>query len=515
MSGSLSHFEKMTHDPLIAAALLGSARSAVLPPPPDESLQNIWDALAALDPADAILQALAMTRALHRGGGKLRTEEEVVPSSTAESLDPFPPGAVDVLMRLLKGEFPEVLPEWLAFAAGSRRVLPGRVLPELLAAGAKDPSLRPGIRQLAGERGLWVARRYDKFLWIIDDQNVMEEAWEDGSPVERITWLRQTRTKDPAKALEAVISHWPGEDPSMRESILRVIFENPLPSDESWLEQHVLNDRRQEVRGLAVASLVCIPDSAFRWRALERVRSRVTLQSRLQNRVIMVEPPEKFDPSWSADGMKEKPPQGTGEKAWWLRQMIAAVPLDEWPELLGCGPDELFGFAMDQDWKEPLLLGWIDAAIRIPARALAERFVPFLAALDPWPVALPPKTVVISSLLDAQPAAKRVSLLDGIAKTLPASAAIDLLVRCPTAPAAGGVKGEGEAMLAVIDDALVSTPTQLNRPQARALALSVPQEGIPERLERLAKLPDLSPAAEEFATTLEFRRSLAAHFKQS
>lgn len=441
----------------------------------------------------------------------MRIEEEAGPGSTAESRGLFPPGAVDVLARLLKGEFPEVLPEWMAFATASHRVVPGRVLPELLAAATKDTSLRSGVHHLAGERGLWIARRYPKFSWMIDGENVMHEAWDDGSPAERITWLRQTRTKDPAKAQEAVVSHWPGEDAVMRESILRVIFEKPIPGDEPWLEQHVLNDRRQEIRGLAAASLACIPNSGFRSRALERARSRVRLQRRLLKRVIMVEPPDKFDPSWSADGMKEKPPQGTGEKAWWLRQIITAVPLEEWPELLGCGADELFGFAIDQDWKEPLLLGWIDAAARVPARALAERFVPFLAVLDPWPAAALPRAVVISSLLDALPAAKRVSLLDGIVKKLPVSAALDLLVRCHPTPMAG----EGKAMLAVIDEALVSIPTLLNRPQARALALCIPQEGIRERLERLAKLPDLSPAAGEFATTLEFRRSLAAHFKQS
>lgn len=499
----------MTHDPLIATALLGTARMAVVPPPPDSSLENTWSALGAQDPADAVLQALALTRALHRGGTKLQVAVGTVPACGSESRASFSSGAIDALMRLLKGEFSEVLHEWMCLALASGRVLPGRVFPELLAAASKDYSLRPIVRKLAGERGPWVARRHQKFSWLLEDQKVVDEAWDDGLPVERIAWLRQTRAADPSRALVAVVSHWPGEDAAMREAILRVIAENPLPSDESWLEQQALNDRRQEIRELAATTLACVPDSAFRKRALERIRSRVKLQRRLLKRSITVEPPTAFDPSWAADGLKEKPPQGTGEKAWWLRQMIALIPLDEWPGLLGCEAGELFGFPVDRDWHEPLLLGWIDSARRMPDRALPAQFVPFLAALDPWPVAALPRTVVLSLLLDALPAAGRFRLLDGVVKKLPIPSALDLLARCREAPPAG----EGKAVLTVIDTALLSIPTAFNRSQARSLALCIPQDGIPPRLELLAKLSELSPAAEEFATTLEFRRSLPTHFK--
>ena len=40
----------------------------------------------------------------------------------------------------------------------------------------------------------------------------------------------------------------------------------------------------------------------------------------------------------------------------------------------------------------------------------------------------------------------------------------------------------------------------------------MPHDGIQPRLEKLAKLAELSAAAEEFATTLEFRRSMISHF---
>ena len=55
--------------------------------------------------------------------------------------------------------------------------------------------------------------------------------------------------------------------------------------------------------------------------------------------------------------------------------------------MLDLGENELFSTTIDKDWQDPLVLGWIDSARRMPRRALAQRFLPFIAALDPWPPA--------------------------------------------------------------------------------------------------------------------------------
>lgn len=499
----------MIQDPLITTALLGTSRMAVLPPPPDTSMEPTWNAIGINDPADAVLQGLALTRAMHRGGTKLRRESASIPVCDPDPKDLLSAGAVDIFLRLLKGEFPEVLSECLGLAFVSGRILPGRVLPQLLEAATKDHSLRPTSRKLAGERGIWIARRYHKFSWITDDQKVVDSSWEDGTPVERITWLRQVRSSEPSRALEAVVSHWSGEEVAMRESILRLISENPFPSDEAWLEQQALTDRRQEVRDLAAVSLASLPGSAFRKRVLGRIGTHVKIQRRLLKRAIMVEPPGGFDPSWATDGIKEKPPQGTGEKAWWLRQMISLVPMDEWPDLLGCTKSDLFSLSIEGDWKDVILLGWLDSARRMPTRALAGQIVPYFAKLTPWPIALPRRETALTAILDTISPSQRFELLDIIANDVGPPVMLELLSRCREAPPAGS----GAVSLAVIDAAIPVLFRSLTRPQARALALCIPQIGIQPRLETLAKLPELPPAAEEFATTLEFRRSLPTHFK--
>ena len=193
----------------------------------------------------------------------------------------------------------------------------------MLAAAAKNPALRAAVPALAGERGLWIARRHRNYAWMLEGTAVDENAWDDGDPAERLAWLRQTRAADPSRAAAAIAAQWSGEDASMRESILRIIGESPQACDEPWLEGLALKDRRQEIRELAATALSDLPDSGFQSRAVARVRGRVKIERRFLKRVIAIDPPAAFDPAWAADGIKEKPPQGIGEKAWWLRQMIA------------------------------------------------------------------------------------------------------------------------------------------------------------------------------------------------
>ena len=114
----------------------------------------------------------------------------------------------------------------------------------------------------------------------------------------------------------------------------------------------------------------------------------------------------------------------------------------------------------------------------------------------------------MAGMLDALTHNERFEALDGLVRDLTVPLALDLLARCGEPPP----PGKGKAILALLDQALVTIPTPFVRPQARALAVCIPQDGIQPRLDKLAKLTELSAAAEEFATTLEFRRSLISHF---
>ncbi len=498
----------MTHDPLISTALLGTARMSAMPPPPHPSLEKTWQAIDRENPAAAVLQALALSRTLRMAGAGTVLNSGETSISPPEKHQPLPAAGVDLAMRLLSGEFPEILPEWMGLATATNRTLPPRVLPELLAMAAKNRAHRPSAIILAGERGQWIARRHEEFSWLLEASQVGEDAWETGTPPERLAWLCQTRATDPATAAETISSHWPDEDAPFREAILHLVSESPQPCDESWLESLALADRRQDIRELATISLVKIPGTAFHTRATSRIRDHVKIQRRLMKRTIAIEPPAAFDPAWAADGIREKPPRGIGEKAWWLRQLVSLIPLDQWPGLLDIPQDDLFSLPREKDWQEPLLAGWMESAIRFPHRSLAGKFVPFVSTLDPCPAGSPTQPQVIQGILGKLPATAQFTILDKLAKTLAPPFALDLLARTGSHPP----EGHGKAILSILDEAISRRTTFLTRPQARSLAICIPPTQIQSRLERLAKLPALSSPAEEFATTLEFRRTMLSHF---
>jgi hypothetical protein len=484
---------------------------SAMPPAPDPCLEETWKKLDSENLAAAILSALALTRTLRIAGAEtLATSEETV-VCPSEKNGYLPAIGIDLAMRLLSGEFPEILPEWMLLATATDLILPPRVLPELLSMAGKNQSLRAAASRLAGERGLWIARRNPEFSWLLEGSEVGEDAWETGQPSQRIAWLRQTRADHPSAAADVIASHWAGEDAAMREGIMRLVSEDPQPCDDGWLESLALADRRQDIRELAAVSLMKIPASAFRARAIARLRGCVKTERRLLKRIITVTPPAAYDPAWAADGIKEKPLQGIGEKAWWLRQITAQVPLEDWPDLLSLDRDELFSVSREKDWEESLLAGWIESARRFPDRAISELFIPFIAKTEPWPQGAHLRPQLLQGLLESLPADQRYDILDQLAKILEPPFALDLLARCGS-PDSGG---KGKAILSLLDREMSEKSTYLTRPQARALAICIPPAQIKPCLERLAKLPSISPPAEEFATVLEFRRTLPNHFTTS
>ena len=306
----------MTSEPLISAALLGTARSPVLPAAPDAALEEIWHAIPRENPAAALLQALALTRSLHRAGAKPQSVPDANGRSPCppESRELLPAAAIDFARRLLAGEFPELLREWIHHATATGKILPARALPEFLAAATQSPALRDAVPQLVGERGFWIARRHSQFSWLLESSSSVEETdWTDGPPAARLAWLRQTRAANPDYAATLIASHWPDQDAAMRESMVSHVADQPHPCDEAWLESLALKDRRQEIRDSAARALMALPDSAYLRRALDRARQFVGIKRQFFKSSIHIEEPAVFDPTWADDGIKAKPPQGTGE----------------------------------------------------------------------------------------------------------------------------------------------------------------------------------------------------------
>lgn len=112
-------------------------------------------------------------------------------------------------------------------------------------------------------------------------------------------------------------------------------------------------------------------------------------------------------------------------------------------------------------------------------------------------------------MLDAMPADARQDMLDRLAKLLDPTFALDLLGRCRNPE----IDQKDSAIFSLLEKELSAKATFLTRPQARSLATSIPAAQIQPVLEKLAKLPEITSPAEEFATVLEFRRTMISQFQ--
>jgi hypothetical protein len=343
---------------LVAATLVGTDRR-----PFDVVLGPAM--AAAGSPADPL--DVAATVWAYQAVGRLPPIATTAPPAPA-SVDERPPppeGAVAALRSIL--ERPAYLPllrEWLALAAGAGMRLPPDVLPTLFAIA--PPGLRPAVAVAAGPLGAWLGQRNPDWAWAAtagDKATVgeLDRRWHENGDAVRLASLAGLRELDIERARRFAALSWSREPATIRLGILDALRSRLGPDDEPLLER-ALDDRRNDVRRLALTLLPRLPDSAWTGRMAARAVPRVTIEGRLRTRLRIAYPTE-VDASMARDGV-EAPPKGWGQRQWWLRQLVAGTPLVAWAAALGRSPDQLVTLATAAgDVAVPLLAGWTAATV--------------------------------------------------------------------------------------------------------------------------------------------------------
>jgi hypothetical protein len=130
-------------------------------------------------------------------------------------------------------------------------------------------------------------------------------------------------------------------------------------ADEPFLEA-ALDDRGKTVRRAAAELLPRLTESRFAARMAERARACV----RWSGKAPVVQPPKACDAAMIRDGIEPKPPVGTGERAWWLGQVLTASPLSAWSAPDYPPPDRLVESLGKNEWIVDLWVAWARAATR-------------------------------------------------------------------------------------------------------------------------------------------------------
>ena len=360
---------------LLAAALVGTARR-----PWHATTVPVGGRHLHTDGA-SLLEAAGAAVIYHRAGVTAETGHEPIDAAPAETSAPLPAAAgARLLLILSDGGVPggaqiaqEILAQWLELAATHGGHAPPETLPALLDAGRRNGSIRGPLGKVAGRRGVWLAEMRDDWRWLLDQAPAGELAdWETGSAGERLVYLTRLRGSDPAEGRRLLETAWPGESSEDRARLLGALEVGLADADDPLLEL-ALDDRRREVREVALELLRRLPGSGLSRRMAERAMRAVRLEKRMIGRDrLVVEPPEDLDADLRRDGVAASPARGIGIGAWLLEEVVAGTPLSTWRGF-GRTPAAVVELARGNDWESALLHGWAKAAVaqRDPAWAVA------------------------------------------------------------------------------------------------------------------------------------------------
>jgi Family of unknown function (DUF5691) len=348
---------------LVTAAVIGSERQEIIIPKTSDSLSELVVRLDDNDRERRLLGAAAAA-ALYLRAGRLpvkdmRSLPEPCPHDDVPRCNPR---AGERLKLMLSGQYQELLPEWLACVAAARQRVQEELLPSILDLGIARLELSEAVLAALGERGKWLSAQGTEWRAIFGFAE--GSVWEDGSIDQRRLYLENLRRRDPAAARELLANAWEQESPKNRADLLQRLSHGLSPDDEPFLER-ALDDKWSTVRRTAADLLSRLPESAFVDRMRERTMRHIAFKNRARGKLeIEIALPEERGEEMIRDGIVKVPPHSQiGERAWWLQQMLSAVPPSFWLQRSQRTINELLKIAKKSEWSQIVLNGWSRAAV--------------------------------------------------------------------------------------------------------------------------------------------------------
>lgn len=372
----------MKFSELTQVALLGTERQAVSIAAGSSEVNRLLMQLDLNRREESLLAAAAIS-GLHEEIGQLPARDTApAPEPCAEEDRPrMSERAGALFLRLLGGDFSELLPECLMLSARAGQIPCPEALPALLNIGLAKAELREAMLPLLGRRGYWLAAQNPEWAWAMGAAEDDENIWHVGEGGARLLFLQRLRKTNPARARELLTATWKEETPEDRAGFISILEAGLRADDEPFLEA-VLDDKRKEVRRNAAALLAKIAGSALNRRMAERVTpllkfvpgesgSLLKLKKSKPARIEITLPGE-CDKPMQHDGIEPKPQAGFGEKIWWLIQMLEMVPLDFWTTEWNAAASDIVTASVQGEWEKEMFEAWTRAAVRQKNATWAE-----------------------------------------------------------------------------------------------------------------------------------------------
>jgi hypothetical protein len=320
--------------------------------------------------ADTLLTDAARLGMQARAGWRPRVHSGRLPDPPGDDRPEAPGPAIATLLRLLADPDPALIEEWAQLALTHGVRVDGATVPLVLEWWARQPRRSESVFAALGHRGEWLASLnadWQKPVATLEIPPDADDVWQSGKGAERLAILTTVRRRDPARALALVESTWQSDGANDRQRFVDVLAGHSSMADEPFLEA-ALDDRSKLVRRQAAAVLALIPGSRLRQRLADSAKEIITVQttrgtllSRGRRQVVLV-PPESFAASWERDGIEERHPEGVGQRAWWMGQILARAGLAVWTERTGMTPDAILESLKQDDYFGDAMQALIGAA---------------------------------------------------------------------------------------------------------------------------------------------------------
>lgn len=270
----------------------------------------------------------------------------------------------------------KMVADWLIYCAEAKQRVPEEFVPRLLSLGKNISDLHPLIEKCSGEHFAWLISLNQEWRTAYkiqekdhaDDSDRIQasiKTFETADQKERYEALLTLRQLAPHEALTLLSSAFEKESFDSKILFLKTLNTSLSLSDEPFLEEVALADRRKEVRAQAAAQLCLIANSRFQQRMKARANQYLTYDSSKKQFAITL--PDKVDESMSRDGIVENLSLDSrlGQKATWLCQIISLVPTSHWQRSFSLSAREILKAALaSSEWSLALTLALINSAAK-------------------------------------------------------------------------------------------------------------------------------------------------------
>ncbi len=327
-------------------------------------------------PQRRLLDTAALIGLYRRAGFCAPSAPELGQKTPEHDLPEASQRASRYLAIMLDGQHRELLGEWLQECASHQQRIPSLLLPKILDYGKKQPSMQPNILPVLGARGQWLAAQNPDWDYVRIKPELLD--WETGTRADRLALLAYLHRHNPQEAISRLDSTWATERAEERAMFVSALEPALSVQDQPFLES-ILSDRSKEVRQRAAMLLARIPGSALSQRMIQRaeqmlqwtaaVSGKLLLLRRGSSASLTVNLPEGYDDAMKRDGIEQRPVGNFkgGERAWWLFQILRAIPPTYWSAQWKEQPLAILEAASKTEWEDLLLSAWLEASLHYNA----------------------------------------------------------------------------------------------------------------------------------------------------